>query len=105
MDLQDDRDPLLELWVHQADGDALSGLEVTLMVGGLLVSGRLVGIHHYVEGVANQFRNAPAPGRASAPRWRTCSTMQRPGGTTTRGALMMTATQGPSRMHTAASST
>jgi hypothetical protein len=59
MNMQDDRDPILEVWVHQADGGALTGLPVTLMVGGLLVSGTLVGIRQYMEGIASQFRNAP----------------------------------------------
>jgi hypothetical protein len=67
MDVQDDRDPLLEVWVHQADDGALAGLPVTLMVGGLLVSGTLVGIHQYMEGIANEFRNAPGASEGIGP--------------------------------------
>jgi hypothetical protein len=61
-----DQDPLLEMWVEQTK----HGLEMdmTLMVGGLLVSGTLVGQRWYLEGMASQFRNAPGgtPGVGAA---------------------------------------
>lgn len=50
------QDPLLAMFVEQTR----IGLRpnMTLMVGGLLVSGVLVGLREYVEGVAEEFRNA-----------------------------------------------
>jgi hypothetical protein len=56
MDMQDDRDPLLGMWVRQAERGTLTGLHVTLMVSGLLVSGALVGINQYLKGIANELR-------------------------------------------------
>jgi hypothetical protein len=52
-----DHDTLLDVWVQQAN----QGLELgmTLMVGGLLVSGTLVGVRQYLQGIADEFRNAP----------------------------------------------
>lgn len=52
-----DYDPLLDVWVQQANSRLELG--VTLMVGGLLVSGTLVGQRQYLEGIADEFRNAP----------------------------------------------
>jgi hypothetical protein len=47
------------MWVSQAERGMLTGLHVTLMVSGLLVSGALVGINQYLKGIASELRNAP----------------------------------------------
>jgi hypothetical protein len=51
------RDPLLDMWIQQAERNGLEPT-ITLMVGGLLVSGTLVGIRKYLGGVGGEFRNA-----------------------------------------------
>lgn len=65
-DLTLDQDPLLVVLVRLAHRELEMGM--TLTVGGLLVSGTLVGGRKYFEGVANQFRNAPGgtPGVGAA---------------------------------------
>jgi hypothetical protein len=54
--LRGDQDPILELFLKQPMIRLEPGM--TLMVGGLLVSGTLVGFRRYLEGIANEFRNA-----------------------------------------------
>src|SRR5215203_1145160 len=67
MDMQDDQtapepeaaadhDPLLALFIQGAKLGIRPG--ITLMVGGLLVSGVLVGLREYLEGLTNQIRTA-----------------------------------------------
>lgn len=65
-DLTGDQDPLLVLFMRQTRLGIEPGM--TLMVGGLLVSGVLVGFRQYLEGIANEFRNATSdtPGVGAA---------------------------------------